>query len=110
MTDDRWNAQARKLALLGVYSQRCIAEALSSAHEAGKLEGMREALDISRRTRRSAAPIRPTSIPRLDALGQETGHNEPPDAAASAAAGAPALHSRRLTRQAEAFRRARKHD
>lgn len=64
MTDSKWNAQARKLASLGFYSQRCIAEALCAAHEAGKLEGMREALEIL--TRYSAASIRLMNSPACD--------------------------------------------
>ena len=77
MTDSKWNAQARKLASLGFYSQRCIAEALCAAHEAGKLEGMREALEIL--TRYSAASIRLMNSTRVDDLEKVTACDELPD-------------------------------
>ena len=68
MTDDKWNAQARKLALLGVYSQRCTAEALCAAHKAGKLEGMRGVGNFMGNATLSRDRIRLMISTRLDAL------------------------------------------
>jgi hypothetical protein len=64
MTDDKWNAQARKLALLGFYSQRCIAEAFCATRR----ENWRECA----RRLYSAASIRPINSARLDELEKVT--------------------------------------